>query len=93
MFAHYTGSLAATMAPHKVRVNGIAPGSIEFPGGTWDVAKREAPARYQAVFNSIAFGRLGRPEEVARLAVFLGSDAASWITGQTVAVDGGQMLA
>ena len=47
---------------------------------------------YAGIQNSIPFGRLGRPEEVAKLAVFLASDAASWVTGETVAVDGGQML-
>jgi len=90
--AHYTGSLAVTMAPHKVRVNGIAPGSIEFPGGVWDQARQNNPELYQRIRGGIPFGRLGTPEEVADVALFLASDMARWITGQTLVVDGGQVL-
>jgi 3-oxoacyl-[acyl-carrier protein] reductase len=88
----YTLSQAAALAAKNIRVNCIAPGSIEFPGGVWDQAKQHNPQLYGAIKGSIPFDRLGTPEEVANLAVFLASDAASWITGQTVAVDGGQML-
>jgi 3-oxoacyl-[acyl-carrier protein] reductase len=42
--------------------------------------------------KSIPYGRLGHPEEIADVAVFLASDAARWVTGQTLTVDGGQML-
>ena len=88
----YTKTQALQLADKNIRVNCIAPGSIEFPGGTWDDAKKNNPTLYAGIQNSIPFGRLGEPGEVARLAVFLGSDAASWITGETIAVDGGQML-
>ena len=88
----YTKTQALQLADKNIRVNCIAPGSIEFPGGTWDDAKNNNPTLYAGIQNSIPFGRLGEPGEVARLAVFLGSDAASWITGETIAVDGGQML-
>jgi 3-oxoacyl-[acyl-carrier protein] reductase len=44
------------------------------------------------VFDGIPSGRLGRPEEIASVALFLASDLASWVTGQTIAVDGGQIL-
>ena len=88
----YTKTQALQLASKKIRVNCIAPGSIDFPGGTWDDAKKNNPKLYAGIQNSIPFGRLGRPEEVAKLAVFLASDAASWVTGETVAVDGGQML-
>ena len=88
----YTKTQALQLAVKNIRVNCIAPGSIEFPGGTWDDAKKNNPTLYAGIQNSIPFGRLGEPGEVARLAVFLGSDAASWITGETIAVDGGQML-
>lgn len=89
---HYTGTQATMYARDGIRVNCIAPGSIEFPGGVWDRRKTEAPKLYNAVLNSIPFGRLGYPEEIANVALFLASPLASWITGQSIVVDGGQML-
>jgi 3-oxoacyl-[acyl-carrier protein] reductase len=88
----YTQTLAAQLARTGIRVNCIAPGSIEFPGGTWERQKNNNPDLYNAILRSIPFGRLGRPEEVARVAVFLCSPLAGWVTGQNIAVDGGQML-
>ena len=90
---NYTMSQALMLAPKKIRVNAIAPGSIEFPGGIWAERKAANPQLYQAVLRSIPWGRLGRPEEVANAALFLCSDAGSWVTGQILAVDGGQLLA
>jgi 3-oxoacyl-[acyl-carrier protein] reductase len=88
----YTLSQAAGLAAKHIRVNCIAPGSIEFPGGTWEQRKTSNPTLYNSVLGRIGFGRLGTPEEIANVALFLASDAASWVTGQTIAVDGGQML-
>ena len=88
----YTLTQAAKLAPDGIRVNCIAPGSIYFPGGTWDDARKNNPALYEGIRQSIPSGRFGAPEEVANLAVFLASDAASWVTGQTIAADGGQLL-
>jgi 3-oxoacyl-[acyl-carrier protein] reductase len=90
---NYTMSQALMLAPKKIRVNAIAPGSIEFPGGMWEERKTSNPNLYNAILRSIPWGRLGAPEEVANAAVFLCSDAASWVTGQTLSVDGGQTLA
>ena len=88
----YTQSQALLLAEKRIRVNAIAPGSIEFPDGIWDRRKAAQPQLYNAVLKSIPWGRLGRPEEIASVAVFLCSDAASWVTGQSLIVDGGQML-
>jgi 3-oxoacyl-[acyl-carrier protein] reductase len=89
---HYTTSQAAMLARKGIRVNCIAPGSIEFPGGVWDQRKKQAPELYGRILKSIPFGRLGYPEEVANVALFLCSPQGRWVTGQTIAVDGGQML-
>ncbi len=88
----YTLTQAASLARKRIRVNCIAPGSIEFPGGTWARAKANNPTLYAGILRSIPFGRLGRPEEIAQVALFLSSPLASWVTGQNIAVDGGQML-
>lgn len=85
-------TLAVKLAKQKIRVNCVAPGSIEFPGGTWDMIKKNAPPVYEATVKRIPWRRHGTPEEVANTVVFLCSDAASWITGQTLVVDGGQLL-
>ncbi len=89
---HYTTSQAAMLARKGVRVNCIAPGSIEFDGGVWDQRRIQGDPLYANVLKGIPFGRMGRPEEVAEVALFLASDHARWVTGQTLAVDGGQLL-
>ncbi len=88
----YTQTQAAALARKRIRVNCIAPGSIFFKGGTWDRFRQENPALYDGTLAGIPSGRFGTPEEVAQVATFLASDQASWVTGQTVAVDGGQSL-
>ncbi len=89
---HYTSTQAAMYARDGIRVNGVAPGSIEFPGGVWDRRKTDNPDLYHRVFRTIPFGRMGSPEEVANVVLFLASPLAAWVTGQTIVVDGGQML-
>lgn len=88
----YTASQALMLAPKGVRVNCIAPGSIEFPGGVWDQRKQAADPLYERTLARIPMGRMGTAEEIAEVALFLASPHARWITGQTLAVDGGQLL-
>jgi 3-oxoacyl-[acyl-carrier protein] reductase len=92
LLINYTSSQAAMLARDGIRVNGVAPGSIEFPGGSWEDRKTSSPALYNAILGSIPFGRLGTPEEVADVVLFLASPLARWVTGQTIIVDGGQLL-
>jgi NAD(P)-dependent dehydrogenase (short-subunit alcohol dehydrogenase family) len=87
-----TQSHAKKFAADRVRVNCIAPGSIEFPGGSWERRKTEAPEVYTSTLAGIPFDRYGTPEEIGTVAAFLLSPAARWVTGQTIAVDGGQNL-
>ncbi len=89
---HYTASQAAMFARDHVRVNAVAPGSIEFPGGIWEQRRTENPDLYDRTLKSIPFGRLGHPDEVADVVLFLASPRARWITGQTLTIDGGQLL-
>lgn len=88
----YTQTEASLLAKKRIRVNCVAPGSIEFPGGSWEQRKTDNPPLYNAILRSIPFGRLGYPEEVAQVVVFLASPLAGWVTGQTISVDGGQLL-
>jgi 3-oxoacyl-[acyl-carrier protein] reductase len=89
---HYTASQAAALAHDGIRVNCIAPGSSEFPGGHWESLKLANNPLYGQVLAKIPFGRMGTPDEIAEVALFLASSHARWITGQTLAVDGGQLL-
>ena len=88
---NFTISEAVALADRKIRVNAIAPGSIEFPGGVWHKRRSQEPQLYDATLQRIPAGRMGTAQEVANVALFLASDLASWVTGQVVAVDGGQV--
>jgi NAD(P)-dependent dehydrogenase (short-subunit alcohol dehydrogenase family) len=82
----FTQSLAQELAPLGVRVNALAPGVIETP---MTVATRDDPARLQSFMARIPLGRLGQPEDLVGPVIFLASDMARYVTGVTLAVDGG----
>lgn len=83
--------MALELAPEGIRVNTLAPGSIRFPGGSWDKRCKEDPDGMAAfVKANIPLGRFGTAEEVARIATFMVSPAASLLVGVTLNADGGQ---
>ncbi len=86
----HSKTLAIALAEQKIRVNAVAPGSVEFPGGLWAQTRQAKPEFYESIRATIPWGRLGTPEEVANAVVFLVSERASWITGVCLGVDGGQ---
>jgi len=83
---HLTKSLAVELAP-GVRVNALAPGIVKT-----DMARALWAGRESEVEAQVPLGRLGVPEDIAAAALFLASPAASWITGEVMVVDGGQLL-
>ena len=87
-------SMAQQLAPMNIRVNSVSPGSILFEGGSWWKRQQADPEGIaDFVRREIPFGRFGRPEEVGDVVAFLASERASWITGTSVVVDGGQSRA
>ena len=82
-----TKSLAKELGSRAIRVNAVAPGLIE----TAMTAEMPAAAR-EHYLSTIALGRAGAPEDVAPVVTFLASDAARYVTGQTVVVDGGFLM-
>lgn len=83
--------LALDLAPHGVRALSLAPGSIRFPGGSWDRRVREDPEGMEEwIADNLPLGRFGTVEEVADVVAFLCSGRASLVTGACVNVDGGQ---
>jgi glucose 1-dehydrogenase len=82
-------SLAQELAPHRIRVNGIAPGAIRTPINT---AAWATPEAYAKLMTLVPYGRIGEPEDIARAAVWLASDHADYVVGTTLFVDGGMTL-
>jgi NAD(P)-dependent dehydrogenase (short-subunit alcohol dehydrogenase family) len=88
---HLAATAAAELAAFGIRVNAVSPGSILFPGGSWERFSSDNPDDFdEFLATQFPLGRLGRPEEVADVVTFLLSERASWITGANIVVDGGQ---
>ena len=84
----FTKSLAKELAPHGVRVNAVAPGVIDTP--FHEVFS--TPEMLRTFVAAIPLGRLGTSEECANAIAFLASDAASYIVGETIEINGGQLM-
>lgn len=83
-----TEAMALSLAPYGIRVNAIGPGTIATPmAGAVNTEERAQ----KMVLSRTPLGRIGQPEEIASVAVFLASDAASYMTGETIYVDGGRL--
>ena len=82
-------SIAQEMAPQRIRVNAIAPGAIRTPINT---AAWNTPEAYESLMTLVPYNRIGEPDDIAQAAVWLASDAADYVTGATLFVDGGMTL-
>lgn len=86
----YSKTMAIQLGPKNIRVNTLAPGSVEFPDGLWELIKTQNPPLYEWALNAIPSGRLGTPDEIGKVATFIVSPCASWVVGACLVVDGGQ---
>ncbi len=86
-------NMARKLASESVRVNVIAPGNVYFKGGSWDEKIQQDKGRVDDIIKStVPMNRFASPQEIADAAVFLCSDRAKFITGATLAIDGGQTV-
>jgi 3-oxoacyl-[acyl-carrier protein] reductase len=85
---HYTQGLAYQLAPKGIRANSLSPGNTYFDGGVWQSIEQNNPGLFGKAMALNPTGRMAKPEEIARAAVFLASPAASFMTGANLLVDG-----
>jgi len=91
-----TKVMAVEWAQHNIRVNCIAPGAVEtylFDSHWFNAPEGEAKAQKEMMASRIPVGHIGQPEEIAAAMIYLASDASSYVTGQTLIVDGGSLIA
>jgi glucose 1-dehydrogenase len=81
-------TICLELAPYGITVNNIGPGAVDTP---IDADVKADPKKWQALLGEIPLHRVGQPEEIAKLAVYLASDASSYVTGSTFFIDGGLM--
>ncbi len=87
---NYAKNLGDTVAKDQIRVNTVAPGPVYFEGGAWPNIAVQFPDFFKEINDSIPMGRMGAPADIAKAVTFLVSDAAAYITGVTLTVDGGR---
>jgi glucose 1-dehydrogenase len=82
-------SMAQELAPKKIRINSIGPGAIQTPINkiAW-----ETPEALNKLLTLIPYGRIGQPEDIGKVVVWLASDEADYVNGTTIFVDGGMLL-
>ena len=85
---HYAQGLAFHLAGKNIRANTVSPGNTYFPGGVWEKIEQGNPSLFATAMALNPTGRMATPQEIARAVVFLGSPAASFITGTNLVVDG-----
>lgn len=94
----FTKNVALELAPHKIWVNAVAPGGISTPGTAEVQQKMEVPQGVdmqklmEAFMAKIPMKRMGEPDEIGKVVLFLASDMASYMTGSQIVVDGGVLL-
>lgn len=88
----FTKNTALELAPHKIWVNAIAPGSVRTPGTGGDKMTKELKEQMRPFLEKIPMKRMGEPDDIGKAALFLASDLSSYMTGSQVVVDGGVLL-
>ena len=89
----FTKNIALELAPHGIWVNAIAPGGVSTPGTGMDKMTKEMQETMKPFIEKIPMKRMGEPDDIGRVALFLSSDLSSYMTGSQIVVDGGVLLA
>lgn len=85
----YTAAQSLLLVPNGIRVNSVAPGATSAPDHFWEERRKTNDRRYLDAVGKQPTGRLGQPEDIAGVVMFLASEASAWVMGQTIVADGG----